>query len=84
MAQRIFIACRSNHDPITIANLACQQLLSRNYSSDLDYVRWAGKFGDIQNSTKCQVLVDCDAAQRDPGKGISLFCYTTNSKDNQM
>lgn len=50
MAQRIFVSCRSNHDPIDIGNLACQTLLGRNYLYEDDYLRFIGDFGRLKTS----------------------------------
>jgi hypothetical protein len=84
MSHRIFVMCRSNHDPIEIANLACQNLLRRKYNHESDYVRCAGKFESAQENRKCQVLVDCSVGKREVGKGIPLVCYQAISKDAQM
>jgi hypothetical protein len=63
MAQRIFVTCRSNHDPIAIGHLACQVYLGRGFSYEEDYIRWAGKFDEhTSQPTKCQVLIDCAGA----------------------
>jgi hypothetical protein len=66
MAQRVFISCRSHHDPIVVANLACSDLIDRAYTPKIDYMRWAGNFNNTQNRTKCQVLVDCRIDERLP------------------
>lgn len=74
MAQRIYILCRSNHDPITFGSLACETLLGRKHTHETDYIRWAGNSENTQNPTKCHVLVDCSVDDRDPGTKIHLLC----------
>jgi hypothetical protein len=82
MSQRIFVSCRSNHDPIAIGNLACQNFLKRAYSYDQDYIRWAGIFDNSKTQpTKCHVLIDCAFKNHDGVTEISLVCYKAISKD---
>jgi hypothetical protein len=82
MAQRIFISCRSDHDPIAIGNLACQTHLKRPYSYAEDYIRWAGAFNESNTqSTKCHVLLDCATASHDGVTEIPLVCYKATSKN---
>jgi hypothetical protein len=84
MAQRIFIACRSNHDPLTVARLACQKQLGREYDPDEDFVRWAGAFDQPQSARKCQVLVDCSAIRNPVPTEITLSCYSVNTDSGNM
>ncbi|KAL6410166.1 phosphotransferase enzyme family protein [Ilyonectria robusta] len=84
MAQRVYVLCRSNHDPITVGSLACETLLGRKYTHETDYIRWAGNFENTQNPTKCHVLVDCSVDDRDPGTKIPLICCKASLSGNQI
>ncbi|KAF2007612.1 hypothetical protein P154DRAFT_517271 [Amniculicola lignicola CBS 123094] len=84
MSQRIFVTCRSNHDPIIVGNLACEALLGRKFIYDKDYIRSAGNFENTHNPTKCQVLIDCAVADADPKTKIPLTCYKADSNGDQI
>jgi hypothetical protein len=84
MAQRIFITCRSNHDPLAVGKLACQTQIGRVYDHKVDFLRWAGTFDIAQNPRKCQVLVDCDSAQYASATEIQLSCYQVSSNGGEM
>jgi hypothetical protein len=77
MAQRIFIACRSNHDLIKVANLACKEQIGREYDPTADYLRYVGVF-DVAQNRKCQVLVDCDSTVTSSPREVHLSCYNTS------
>ncbi|KAF4629658.1 hypothetical protein G7Y89_g8488 [Cudoniella acicularis] len=77
MAQRIFIACRSNHDLIKVANLACKEQIGREYDPMADYLRYVGVF-DVTQNRKCQVLVDCDSTVTSSPREVYLSCYNTS------
>jgi hypothetical protein len=60
MSQRIFVSCRSNLDPVSLADLACQTQLKRALSSDEEYIRWTGLFDASKDEpNKCRILIDC-------------------------
>jgi hypothetical protein len=84
MVQRIFVSCRSNHDPIDIGHLACQTLLGRSYTYEKDYIRWAGQFGNKQNPTKCHVLIDCAVTEYNPDNEIPFLCYKVTSDGDRL
>jgi hypothetical protein len=79
MAQRIFITCRSHHDPIEVGHLACQALLGRGYNATKDYIRWAGSFEDKHTLRKCQVLVDCNVSEASMASEVPLTWYNINA-----
>jgi hypothetical protein len=83
MAQRIFVTCQSNHDPVIVGSLACEALLGRKYEYGTDYIRWVGNFGNERGHTKCQVLIDCNIAERKSSE-VPLKCYKTTSGGSQM
>lgn len=78
MAQRIFIACRSNHDQITLANLACQDLIGKAYDFNEDFLRRAGDFSEPENLRKCQIPVDCNAVRDSAPGEVELSCYNAS------
>lgn len=82
MSQRIFITCRSNHDPIAVGKLACETKLGRDFDCKVDYIRWAGTFDETHspNPRKCQVLIDCNFAQSASAEGVPLSCYNISSE----
>jgi hypothetical protein len=82
MAQRIFVECRSNHDLISVANHACENLLSRKFDPKRDFIRYQGDFTERSKPTKVYVLVDCDKDQS--VTTIDLTCYNATSNNNQM
>lgn len=84
MSKRIFVTCRSNHDPIVVGNLACEALLQRTFIDGIDYIRSAGSFENVHSPTKCQVLVDCAVADRDLISKVPLICYKATSDGDQM
>lgn len=86
MSQRIFITCRSNHDPIAVGEVACQKQMGRDYDYKVDFIRWAGTFdvADNPNPRKCQVLVDCNIAHSASAEGIPLSCYKVSSEGIEM
>jgi hypothetical protein len=85
MAQRIFIKCRSNHDPINIGGLACQQQLGRPFNPDIDHIRWAGNFEPAEHPRKCQVLVDSNVNLSDGEVPQPKFaCYEASTKQGEV
>ena len=84
MAHRIFITCQSDQDPVIVGTLACEALLGRKYEYEKDYIRWVGKFGDERGVTRCQVLIDCNVAERKLSAAVPLKCYKTTSGQSAM
>jgi hypothetical protein len=84
MAQRIFVECRSNHDLISVANLACENLLGRKFDPEKDFIRYLGDFTEKSKPTKVRVLVDCDCDKHESVTKIDLKCYNVTSNNDQM
>lgn len=76
MAQRIFVSCRTNHDEMTVANLACTVTIGRSYDPTKDVLRYTGQSNATQNPTKRQVLVDCNVTGNTIPTEVKLTCYT--------
>jgi hypothetical protein len=81
MAQRIFVDCRSNHDLISVANLACENHLGRKFDPNKDFIRYLGDLTERSKPTKVRVLVDCDKNQT--VTKIDLTCYHVTSNNDQ-
>lgn len=86
MSQRIFITCRSNHDPLAVGKLACQTKLGGDFDCKVDYIRWAVIFDETHNPNpkKCHVLVDSNFAQSASAEGVPLSCYNVSSEGIEM
>lgn len=83
MARRILISCRTNHDEITIAHLACVETIGRKYDPAKDFLRYVGESDPTQSPGKRQVLVDCNVNDDIIPTEVELTCYT-GSENSEM
>jgi hypothetical protein len=69
----MFIACRSNHDRIKVANLFCPEHIGRDCNPEANPLRYVGVYKEIQNK-KCHVLVDGDFAAASSKRQVERSC----------